>query len=120
MRYLVMGAAALAVLACGAAVSTGPALADGVSGPMVVAQNDTKKSESTVDKVKREVKEDTKAVKKSVKKTWKKLTGYKFAIACPILIPLTHSTCTETGKNKAAAQAKCQAQNPLCSVTPAS
>ena len=118
MRYLAMSAAALALLATGAAGSTGPALASGISAPMVVAQNDAKKSESTVDKVKREVKADTKAVKKSVKKTWKRLTGYKFAVACPILIPLTHSTCIETGKNKAAAEAKCQAQNPLCSVTP--
>ena len=57
MRYLAMSAAALAVLAYGAAVSTGPALADGVSAPMVVAQNDAKKSDSTVDKVKKEIKE---------------------------------------------------------------
>ena len=120
MRYLAMSAAALAVLAYGAAVSSGPALADGVSAPMVVAQNDTKKSDSTVDKVKKEVKADTRAVKKSVKKAWKNLTDYKFAVACPRVIPLTHSTCTETGKNKAAAQAKCQTQNPLCSVKPAS
>ena len=120
MRYLAMSAAALVVLACGAAVSAGPALADGVAAPMVMAQNDAKKSDSTVDKVKKEIKSDAKAVKKSAKKAWKKLAGYKFAVACPALIPISHSTCTETGKNKAAAQAKCQAQNPLCSVKPAS
>jgi hypothetical protein len=119
MRYLTMSAAALAMLASGAMGASHPALADGVSAPMVLAQNDAKKSDSTVEKVKKEVKADAKAVKKSAKKAWKRLAGYKFAVACPALIPLSHSTCTETGKNKADAAAKCQAQYPLCSVTPA-
>jgi hypothetical protein len=47
------------------------------------------------------------------------MTGYKFDVGCPALIPLSHSTCTETGKNSADAQAKCQAKSPLCSVTAA-
>jgi predicted metalloprotease len=119
MKYLAMSAAAVAVLACGAAGANQAALAKDASAPAVLAQNDAKKSDSTADKVKKEVKSDAKSVKKSVKRTWKKLTGYKFAVACPALIPISHSTCTETGKNKAAAQAKCQAQSPLCSVTPA-
>jgi len=58
-------------------------------------------------------------MKASIKKTWRKWTGYKFAVGCPVLIPLTHSTCTETGKNREDARAKCQSQNVLCSVTDA-
>ena len=66
-----------------------------------------------------EVKEETKEMKASVKRTWKRLTGYTFNVGCPALIPVSRSTCTETGKNKADAQAKCQAKSPLCSVTAA-
>ena len=120
MRNMALGVAAIGLLALSFSTAVTPARAAGLtepaSAPIVLAQNDSKKSETVTEKVKSEVK----AVKKSVKRNWKKLTGYKFAVACPALIPLNHSTCTETGKNKAAAQAKCQSQHPLCSVKPAS
>ena len=85
-----------------------PASAAGISAPapIVMAQADTKK-ETTTQKVERKV-----------KKAWKRIAGYKFDVACPALIPLSHSTCTETGKNRADARAKCQSANPLCSVEP--
>ncbi len=69
---------------------------------MVLAQNEPKKSET---------------IKQKVKRVWRNMTGYKFAVACPALIPLSHSTCTETGKNRADARAKCQARNTFCSVS---
>ena len=101
MRVLVAAAAGLCLLTMTAGIH--PATAAGASqAPIVLAQADAKK-ETTTQKVKRKV-----------KKAWKNIAGYKFAIACPGLIPLTHSTCTDTGKNRAAAPAKCQAANPPC------
>jgi hypothetical protein len=126
MRFWIMGAAAIGLLAVGTAASVNTAQAasaaaasDGMRPPMMLAQAETKKPETTTQKVKREVKEDTAAVKKKVKRAWKRIAGYKFDVACPALLPLSHSTCAETGKNRADAKAKCQAQSPLCSVTDA-
>jgi hypothetical protein len=42
-----------------------------------------------------------------VKRAWKDLVGYKFDVDCPVLIPLSHTTCTETGKDREDARAKC-------------
>ena len=72
--------------------------------PIVLAQADTKK-ETTTQKVKRKV-----------KRAWRNLTGTQYDVACPALIPITHSTCTETGSRNEA-RAKCQSANPLCSVS---
>lgn len=126
MRYWIMGAAAIGLLAVGTAGSfnaahaaSAAAASDGMRPAMMLAQAEPKKPETTTQKVKREVKEDTAAVKKKVKRAWKRLTGYKFDVACPALLPLSHSTCTETSKNRADAQTKCQAQSPLCGVTAA-
>lgn len=124
MRFWIMGAVAFGLLAIGAMADVNAANAamvtvGGAQAPVVLAQAEPKKAETTTQKVKREVKEETAEVKKKVKRAWKKLTGYKFAVACPALLPITHSTCTETGRNRADAQAKCQAQSPLCSVTEA-
>ena len=121
MRFWVMGVAGLSLLALSAANGVNPTAAATVTAqaPIVVAQADTKKPETITQKVKREVKETTTDVKKSAKRAWKKMTGYKFAVACPALIPISHSTCIETGKNRAEAKSKCQAQSPLCSVTEA-
>ncbi len=126
MRYWIMGAAAIGLLAVGttgsfntAQAASAAAASDGMRPPMMLAQAEAKKPETTTQKVKREVKEDTAAVKKKVKRAWKRMTGYKFDVGCPALLPLSHSTCTETGKNRADAKAKCQAQSPLCSVTDA-
>lgn len=74
-----------------------------MGGPLVQVQQ--KKQESTTEKVKR-----------NVKRTWKNLTGYKFNVSC--LFSGTR-VCTETGKSKADAQAKCQAAHPLCVVSEA-
>ena len=107
MRYLAIAAAGVCLLAMSTTAGINPASAGGISAPapIVLAQADTKK-ETTTEKVKRKV-----------KNAWKNIAGYKFDVACPALIPLSHSTCTEIGKNREAARAKCQSANPLCSVT---
>jgi len=98
-----MAAAGVCLLAMSATSGIGPASAAGVSGsPIVLAQAEPKKSET---------------IKQKVKRAWRNWTGYKFAVACPALIPLNHSTCTQTGKNRDAARAKCQSQNVFCSVS---
>ena len=103
MRYLAMAAAGVCLLAMSATSGIGPVLAAGVSGsPIVLAQAEPKKSET---------------IKQKVKRVWRNWTGYKFAVACPALIPLNHSTCTQTGKNRDDARAKCQSQNVFCSVS---
>ena len=61
-------------------------------------------------------------VKQKVKRVWRNLTGYKFNVACPAFpIPLVmnRTTCTETGKSRADARAKCQARHPFCQVADA-
>jgi hypothetical protein len=107
MRYVAMAAAGLGLLAMTATAGAVTSTAAGAErlqapAPIVLAQNEPKKSET---------------IKQKVKRVWRNMTGYKFAVACPALIPLSHSTCTETGKNRADARAKCQSRNPLCSVT---
>jgi hypothetical protein len=65
-------------------------------------------------------KKQDETLKQKVKRIWRDWTGYKFDVACPIFpIPLTHSTCMETGKSREDARAKCQARNPFCSVADA-
>ena len=108
MRCLAMAAAGLGLLAMTATAGALPSTMAGAYRfeahvpPMVLAQNEPKKSET---------------IKQKVKRVWRNMTGYKFAVACPALIPLNHSTCTETGKNRADARAKCQARNAFCSVS---
>jgi hypothetical protein len=106
MRYWAMGVAGVCLLAMSAGINPASAAVSLIASqtPIVLAQAETKKPETVTQKVKR---------------TWRKLTGYKFAVGCPALIPLSHSTCTETGKNREAARAKCQSQNVLCSVSDA-
>ena len=56
-------------------------------------------------------------VKHKVKRIWRNLTGYKFDVACPAFgFALTHTSCTETGKNCEGARAKCQSQHVFCEV----
>jgi hypothetical protein len=105
MRYLAMAAAGVCLLAMTANAGVNPALAAGATeatAPIRLAQAEPKKSETLTTKVKR---------------VWRNLTGYKFAVACPVLFTINQSTCTETGKNRAAARAKCISQNPFCSVS---
>ena len=59
-------------------------------------------------------------VGKRLKRSWKNLVGYQFNVACPIPIPFSHSTCSETGKSREDARAKCSSRNPFCYVTSAS
>lgn len=61
-------------------------------------------------------------VKEKVKRVWRNLTGYKFDVACPAFpIPfvVNRASCTETGKSRADARAKCQAKYALCQVADA-
>jgi hypothetical protein len=107
MRYWAMGAAALCLLAMSANGGVNQANAAGVSRaegqePIVLAQNEPKKPET---------------VKQKIKRVWRNMTGYKFDVACPVFLPLSHSTCTETGKDRETARAKCQSRNPLCGVS---
>ena len=109
MRYLAMATAGLGLLAmtatAGAVTSTeAGAYRFQAQAPFVLAQNEPKKSETMTQKVKR---------------VWRNMTGYKFSVGCPALIPLSRTTCTATGKNREDARAKCQAQNVMCSVTDA-
>lgn len=113
MRYWTMSAAGLGLLVLAVAGSN-PASAAGLSRvesrgqtPIVLAQNERKKE--TV----------THKVKRRVKSAWRNLTGYKFDVGCPILLPVSHTTCTETGKSREDARAKCQASHALCSVSDA-
>jgi hypothetical protein len=64
-----------------------------------------------------EKKSDT--VTARVKRAWKDLVGYKFDVACPILFPISRRTCTETGKSRDEARAKCAAQNQFCLISDA-
>jgi hypothetical protein len=108
MRYLAVCAAGLCLLAMNATAGAEPQMALGMSrakAPIVLAQAEQpKKSETVTQKVKR---------------VWRKLTGYKFDVACPALIPLNRSTCTETGKSREDARAKCQSRNVFCGVSEA-
>jgi len=108
MRRLAVLATAVFLIAAGGPAAAGafPAAAmpaAGVGAPfgLVAAE---KKSETVTQKVKR---------------AWKNLTGYKFAVSCPALGPPRKSTCTESGKSRGEAQAKCQSRNPFCFVADA-
>jgi len=50
--------------------------------------------------------------KHKAKRIWKNLTGYKFDVNCPF----DRTTCTENGKNREDARAKCQSQHLLCQI----
>ena len=56
------------------------------------------------------------ALKQKVKRVWRNLTGYKFNVTCPTF---HRTTCTETGKSRADARAKCQSRHPFCAVSEA-
>jgi len=73
---------------------------------------------SSVQLVQDKPKSDT--ITKRVKRAWKDLSGYKFDVGCPVILPISHRTCTETGKNREDARAKCVSANPFCWVTQAS
>jgi len=107
MRYVAMTAAGICLLAMSATAGISPVSAAGASqasAPIVLAQVEPKK-ETLTHKIKRKT-----------KRAWRNLTGYTFDIACPALLPMTHSTCTETG-SRDEAMSKCQSRNVFCSVS---
>ena len=62
-------------------------------------------------------KQQPETVKHKVKRLWREFTGYKFDVACPALeFALSRATCTENGKNRENARAKCQSQYVLCQI----
>lgn len=65
-------------------------------------------------------KRKSETITERVKRAWKDLVGYKFDVSCPVLIPLSRTTCTETGKDRSDARAKCISRNPFCYVADAS
>jgi hypothetical protein len=65
-----------------------------------------------------QAKPKSETVKQKVKRVWRNLTGYKFDVACPIILPFVVSVthCTATGKNREVARTKCQSQHPFCAI----
>ena len=70
---------------------------------------------SAIELVQERAKKDG-ALKQKVKRVWRNLTGYKFNVTCPTF---HRTTCTETGKSRADARAKCQSRHPFCAVSEA-
>jgi hypothetical protein len=54
-----------------------------------------------------------------VERAWRDLTGYKFDVSCPAFLALNHSICSETGKSREDARARCQSRNAFCRVADA-
>jgi hypothetical protein len=105
MRFWAMTAAGAGLLAMSAGVN--PAHAANASRfegqPVIVlAQAGQPKKETVAHEVKRKV-----------KNAWRRLTGYQFDVACVF----NHTTCTETGKDRAEARGKCIQGHPLCLVS---
>jgi hypothetical protein len=65
------------------------------------------------------VQQKSDTITQRVKRAWKDLTGYKFNVGCPIFFPVNQRTCTETGKDRAEARAKCAGQNQFCLISDA-
>ena len=59
------------------------------------------------------------SVTQRVKRAWKDLVGYKFDVGGPVFFPVNRRTCTETGKDRSEARAKCAAQNQFCLISDA-
>jgi hypothetical protein len=108
MRHLAVLATGVLLIAASGSALAGAFPAAGISrtdvGVPIELVATEKKSETVTQKVKR---------------AWKNLTRYKFEVSCPALGPPRKSTCTESGKSRGEAQAKCQSRNPFCFVTDA-
>lgn len=113
MKYAAICAAGVCLLAMSTVAGADP-MARTNASPVDLSQ--LMSAQQKAEKPKKES-----SLKQRVKRAWKDLTGYKFVAACPA-IPIfqTRYTCTETGKNREDARAKCQAQHPLCAVGDAS
>jgi hypothetical protein len=112
MRPIPLMTACVLLLAAGAPTAAAPLSPAGFArvpqlSAIELAQDKPKKDET---------------VKEKVKRVWRNLTGYKFDVACPAFpIPfvINRASCTETGKSRADARAKCQARYPFCQVADA-
>lgn len=93
--FALVGAVLITPVSAGAVSPAGLSRVDGLSAIELV--QDKPKSET---------------IERKVKRAWRKLTGYKFEVSCLF----SRTTCTETGKSREDARAKCQAQHPLCQV----
>jgi hypothetical protein len=103
MRFLAIMTAGAIVIGAGISVNAAPLSGTTMSGAgnTSVQLVQMKKDETVTQKVKR-----------SVKRAYKRLTGYKFEVSCLT----SHTTCTETGKDREVARGKCQSAHPLCVV----
>ena len=107
MRSLVLlttGVFLIVTSAAGAAPLSPAGLRSDDQSAIVLVQDKPKKDET---------------LKQKAKRIWRNLTGYKFAVACPAIFTVSRHTCTETGKNREEARAKCQSQSPLCAISDA-
>ena len=115
MRYLTLLTLTTAsVILIGASGSAGA----GVAGPAGLSRSGGLSSVEFVQEKREKRKSET--LTERVKRAWKDLVGYKFTVSCPILLPLSRTTCTETGKDREDARAKCASRNPFCYVADAS
>jgi hypothetical protein len=109
MRHLMLLATGVFLIAASGQTVAGPfspaglSRVDGLS--LIEFVRDKPKSETLSQKVKR---------------VWRDLTGYKFEVSCPAFLSVNHSTCTETGKSREDARARCQSRNAFCWVADAS
>jgi hypothetical protein len=104
----------LAVIALGAAILIAPGSNAGAA-PLSPAGLSRSGSLSAIEFVQDKKKPET--VKQKVRRVWRNLTGYKFDVACPAFgLALSRTSCTETGKNREDARAKCQSRHALCQV----
>jgi len=107
MRHLAIVAVGALLIAAGGSAGAGSLSPAGLSPA----------APSPVEFVQERRQSDT--LTKRVKRAWKDLVGYKFNVSCPIIFPINHRTCTETGKDRAEARAKCRSQNAFCYVSSA-
>lgn len=109
MRHL-----ALLITSAAFIAASNPVFAAPLSPAGVMRNNDQSAIVLVQDKPKKD-----ETIKQKVKRVWRNLTGYKFAVSCPALpIPLVvnRTTCTETGKSREEARAKCQSRHPFCAI----
>ena len=108
MRHLTLWATGVFLIAASSQTVAGPFPPAGLSRveglPLVEFVRDKPKSET---------------LKQKVKRVWRDLTGYRFNVSCPAFFAVSHSTCTETGKSREDARARCQSRNAFCWVADA-
>lgn len=104
MRHLMVLTTSMFLVVASGAAAGGPFSPAGISradsdAPVILVQDRTRHE----------------SLKQKVKRVWRNLTGYKFEVSCP----LNRTTCTDTGKDRGEAQAKCISRNPFCWVADA-